>query len=278
MKIAIVGLGLIGGSIAKSIKAKTSHSVFATDINDETMLLARMHGAYDKALTDENLGECDLVILALCPESALNWARENASKMREKAVICDVCGVKRAVFDEFSKIADENGVYYVGTHPMAGKERGKFQNSSTDLFDGASMILVPSKNAPPALIEEVANLSLDIGFARNVFSNPEDHDRIIAYTSQLPHIISSSYVKSPEAQLNRGFSAGSFKDISRVALLDENMWTELFLDNGDFLGEQIDIIIEHLQKYAAAIKTKDADTLRALLKEGRELKSTAGGN
>ncbi len=278
MKIGIVGLGLIGGSIAKCLKTKTSHTVYATDINEETMLLARMLGSYDSPLSDGNIGECDIVILALCPSTALNWAQENAHKIAKNAIVADVCGVKRAVFDELSAIAKENGFYYIGTHPMAGKERGKFQNASDDLFNGASMIIIPGKDTPPESIETFSVLCLDIGFARNVFSDCESHDRIIAYTSQLPHIISNAYIKSPEAQLNRGFSAGSFKDLSRVALLDENMWTELFLDNADFLGEQLEIFSENLKKYATAIKARDADTLRALLKEGRELKSTAGGN
>ena len=278
MKIGIVGLGLIGGSIAKSLKAKTSHTVYASDINEETMLLARMLGSYDAPLSDDNIGECDIVILALCPSTAVAWAQENAHKIAKSATLADICGVKRAVFDKLSTIAKENGFYYIGTHPMAGKERGKFQNATDDLFEGASMIIVPEESTPLDKVETFSALCLDMGFARNVFSDCESHDKIIAYTSQLPHIISNAYIKSPEAQLNRGFSAGSFKDLSRVALLDENMWTELFLSNADYLGEQLEIFANNLQKYADAIKAGDADTLRELLKEGRELKSTAGGN
>ncbi len=278
MKIGIVGLGLMGGSIAKSVKARTSHTVYATDINEETMLLARLCGAYDAPLTDENIGKCDLVIVALSPSAAISWAKENAPKMEKGAIISDICGIKRAVVPKFSEIAERNGLYYVGTHPMAGKERGKFQNSTNDLFVGASMILVADKNTPMSAMETLSTLATDIGFARNVFSTPDDHDRIIAYTSQLPHIVSSAYIKSPEAQLNRGFSAGSFKDLSRVALLDETMWTELFMANDDYLVEQLDILAENLQKYITAIKSRDAEALKALLKEGRELKSSAGGN
>ncbi len=278
MKIGIVGLGLMGGSIAKSVKARTSHTVYATDINEETMLLARLCGAYDAPLSDENIGECDLVIVALSPSAAISWARENASKMAKGTIISDICGVKRAVVPAFSEIAEKNRLFYVGTHPMAGKERGKFQNSSDDLFVGASMILVADKNTPMQAMETLSILATDIGFARNVFSGADDHDRIIAYTSQLPHIISSAYIKSPEAQLNRGFSAGSFKDLSRVALLDETMWTELFMSNDDYLIEQLDIIAENLQKYITALKSRDAEALKELLKEGRELKSSAGGN
>lgn len=278
MKIGIVGLGLIGGSLAKSIKSKTSHTVYAFDINEETMLLARMCGAYDKRLDDENLGECDLVILAIRPGDAVDWAKENASKIAKGAILTDVCGIKRAIVPEFKRIAKENGFFYVGAHPMAGKERGRFQNSTDDLFVGASLILVPDPDIPSGILGTLCEFSSDIGFARNVFSNPEEHDRIIAYTSQLPHILSSAYVKSPEAQKNRGFSAGSFNDLSRVALLDENMWTELFMANSDFLADQLDILSENLKKYSKAVKERDADTLKELLREGRELKSSAGGH
>lgn len=205
MKIGIVGLGLMGGSLAKSIKSKTSHTVYATDINQETMLLARLYGAYDAPLSDENVGQCDLVILALCPSVALNWAKNNAHKIAKKATVADICGIKRAINGELSDIAAQNGFYYIGAHPMAGKERGKFQNSSEDLFVGASMILVPGKDTPIAQIDSIATLSSDVGFARVVISSAEEHDRIIAYTSQLPHILSSAYIKSPEAQLNRDF-------------------------------------------------------------------------
>lgn len=278
MKIGVVGLGLIGGSIAKSIKSKTSHTVYAYDIDEETMLLGRLCGAYDAPLSDDNIGSCDTVILALCPNTAMSWASENAHKIAKGALLADICGVKRAVLPFFSSIASKNGFYYVGTHPMAGKERGKFQNSTEDLFVGASMILVPSESSNDTVLETLSTLSTDIGFARVVISSADDHDRIIAYTSQLPHILSNAYIKSPEAQLNRGFSAGSFRDLSRVALLDENMWTELFMENDDYLVEQLDILAENLQKYIDAIKKRDSEALRELLKEGRELKASAGGN
>ncbi len=278
MKIGIVGLGLIGGSLAKSIKARTSHTVYATDTNEETMLLARMCGAYDKPLDSTSIGECELIILALCPSVAISWTREHASEIAKGSILSDVCGVKRTVVPALTEIADKNEFYYVGAHPMAGKERGKFQNSTDDLFVGASLILTPDTSTPSSVLGTICELSSDIGFARNVFSTPEEHDRIISYTSQLPHVISNAYVKSPESHKNRGFSAGSFKDLSRVALLDENMWTELFMENRDFLSEQLDILIENLQKYSQAIKSGDADTLRELLKEGREIKSSVGGH
>ena len=161
---------------------------------------------------------------------------------------------------------------------MAGRERGGFTSSSEDLYVGASMILTPDKRTDMKLLETLQAFFLDLGFARLTFSQPEEHDRIIAFTSQLAHIVSSAYVKSPEAQRRRGFSAGSFQDMTRVARLDEDMWTELFLDDADYLIRELDILIHHLTDYSEALKARDAERVRALLKEGRELKAAAGGN
>ena len=161
---------------------------------------------------------------------------------------------------------------------MAGRERGGFTASSEDLYVGASMILTPDKRTDMKLLETLQAFFLDLGFAGLTFSQPEEHDRIIAFTSQLAHIVSSAYVKSPEAQRRRGFSAGSFQDMTRVARLDEDMWTELFLADADYLVKELDILVGHLTDYSDALKSRDAERVRALLKEGRELKAAAGGN
>ena len=161
---------------------------------------------------------------------------------------------------------------------MAGRERGGFTASREDLYVGATMILTPDKRTDMKLLETLQAFFLDLGFARLTFSQPEEHDRIIAFTSQLAHIVSSAYVKSPEAQRRRGFSAGSFQDMTRVARLDEDMWTELFLADADYLVKELDIFIRHLTDYSDALKSRDAERIRALLKEGRELKACAGGN
>ena len=253
MIVGIVGLGLIGGSMAKSIKNRTAHTVYGADLNAETMTMARMCGAIDAPLTAENLPECDLVLV-------------------------DLCGVKRTVVEAITPIAAEHGFAYIGGHPMAGRERGGFTAATDDLYVGASMILTPDARTDMQLLETLKAFFLDLGFAGLTFSDPEEHDRIIAFTSQLAHIVSSAYVKSPEAQKRRGFSAGSFQDMTRVARLDENMWTELFLDDADYLTDELDILIGHLQEYADALKSKDAEHLRALLRDGREKKATAGGN
>ena len=278
MNIGIVGLGLIGGSMAKSIKHRTSHTVWGIDLDHETMTMARMCGAIDAPLTDDNLPLCDLILVAIRPGVAIEWVRTNALLFSKSAILVDLCGVKRVVVDAIAPIAEEYGFAYIGGHPMAGRERGGFTASSDNLYEGASMILTPDKRTDMQLLETLKHFFLDIGFATLTFSTPEEHDRIIAFTSQLAHIASSAYVKSPEAQRRRGFSAGSFNDMTRVARLDEDMWTELFLDDADYLTRELDILVQHLTEYLDALKEKDAEKLRALLKDGREKKATAGGN
>ena len=278
MKVGIVGLGLIGGSMAKSVKARTAHTVYGADLDQETMALARMSGAIDGALTEETLPQCDLILVAICPGAAVRWVKDHAEQIAKSAILVDLCGVKRVVVEALAPLAEAHGFAYIGGHPMAGRERGGFTASSEDLYAGASMILTPDKRTDMQLLETLKAFFLDIGFAGLTFSDPEEHDRIIAFTSQLAHITSSAYVKSPEAQRRRGFSAGSFQDMTRVARLDEDMWTELFLDDADYLVKELDILIENLTAYSAALKSGDGSRVRALLKEGRELKATAGGS
>ncbi|MBR3268103.1 MAG: prephenate dehydrogenase [Oscillospiraceae bacterium] len=279
MNIAIIGLGLIGGSYAKATKSRTLHTVYGFDLDQEVMMFARMTGAIDKALTDELLESCDLVITALRPGAAIRWTTEHAEQLgKAHCILVDICGVKRAVVGKMAEIAQKSGFRYIGGHPMAGKEQGGFVNASESLFDGASMILTPDANTDLPTLEMLKNYFTDIGFAHLTFSNPDEHDRIIAYTSQLAHIVSGAYVKSPTAQKRRGFSAGSFRDLTRVARLDENMWTELMLDNREYLAEELRILIDNLKPYLEALETNDAEKLCACLREGRILKASAGGN
>ena len=278
MNVAIVGLGLIGGSMAKSIKNRTAHTVSGADLNSETMTMARMCGAIDAPLTEENLPQAELILAAIRPGAAIEWVRQHAPLISKSAILVDLCGVKRTVVASIAPVAEQYGFAYIGGHPMAGRERGGFTASTEDLYVGASMILTPDKRTDMRLLETLKAFFLDLGFAGLTFSTPEEHDRIIAFTSQLAHIVSSAYVKSPEAQRRRGFSAGSFQDMTRVARLDEDMWTELFLDDEDFLAKELDELIGHLTDYRNALQDRDAQRLHDLLKEGRELKATAGGN
>ncbi len=277
MNIGIIGLGLIGGSMAKAIREKTDHTVWGYDKNEETMFLAPMMGAVNGTLTDEKLASCDLILIAIRPDYAVQWVKDHADKIPAKAIVVDLCGVKRAVVCEIAPLARQYGFRYIGGHPMAGKEVAGFKNAASHLFDGASMILTPDDQTDLPLLETLRDLFYEIGFARLTFSTPEEHDRIIAYTSQLAHLTSSAYIKSPESQEQMGFSAGSFKDMTRVARLDEQMWTVLMMDNADFLSAQVDILIDHLKEYQQALHERDSEKLCALLKEGREMKEKAGG-
>ncbi|MBQ1434326.1 MAG: prephenate dehydrogenase/arogenate dehydrogenase family protein [Clostridia bacterium] len=278
MNVGIVGLGLIGGSMAKSIKAHTLHHVAGVDLDAETMTFARLCGAIDEKLDETNLGECDIILIAVRPGEAVKWVIENAENIDKKTVVIDLCGVKRAVTERVAPIARERGFSYIGGHPMAGRERGGFVNSTDGMFDGASMILTPDERTDAALLERLKIFFTDIGFGSLTFTTPEEHDRVIAFTSQLAHITASAYVKSPSAAKRRGFSGGSFRDMTRVARLDEQMWTELFLDNADNLTEELEIFIKNLNEYLYALKAADSTELIRLLKEGRLKKAEAGGN
>ena len=278
MNVGIVGLGLIGGSMAKSIKARTGHTVFGIARSEETLMMARMCGAIDAPLTDENLPQCDLILIAIRPAAAIEWVRRHAELISKSTVVVDLCGVKRVVVEGIAPIAEQYGFAYIGGHPMAGKERGGFTSATDDLYVGASMILTPDKRTDMQLLETLKTFFLDIGFAGLTFSDPEEPDRIIASTSQLAHHVSSASIMSPEAQRRRGFPAGSLRDMPRVARLDEDMWTELFLDDADYLTKELGELIRHLTEYQEALEARDAEKLRALLKDGREKKATAGGN
>lgn len=278
MTVGIVGLGLIGGSMAKSVKSRTEHIVLGLDKNTETMTMAKMSGAIDGDLTADNIGDCKLILAALPPKALLEWIEDNAKHLSKEAIFIDLCGVKRDICGQIAPIAASYGFSYIGGHPMAGKEVSGFLNADDQLFLGSSMILTPDERTDMRMLDFLKSFFLQIGFGQLTCSTSEEHDHHIAYTSQLAHITSSAYIKSPTAQLNRGFSAGSYKDMTRVARLDENLWTELFLANSDNLTNELELFIDNLSEYLSALKNGDAETLKKLLKEGRELKQTAGGN
>ncbi len=269
MKIGIIGLGLIGGSMARAIAKNTDHTVLGLDIHEDTMSKALLCGAVDARLTDSTLNECDVLLLALTPQVLVQEAARIAPLLKKGAVVVDLCGVKRAVYTVLSPLAREHGFLYVGGHPMAGREYSGFDNGSAALFEGASMILTPDDTTDIMTLSMLKELFLAAGFAELRFSDPDRHDRTIAYTSQLAHVISSAYVQSPTALMHSGFSAGSFKDLTRVALLDEDMWTALFLANKDHLSTELDRIIATLGAYSEALKAEDADRLHDLLRNGR---------
>jgi prephenate dehydrogenase len=275
VEIAIVGLGLIGGSIAKAVKKYTPHAVLGYDIDEKVLYKARLLDAVDGELTDERLSICDWLIVATCPQAAVEYVREHADRLKPGATVMDVCGVKRCVCEPLWKLADKRGFTFIGGHPMAGLEVGGFDHASAELFHDASMILTPPRGADMALLERLKKFWCALGFAGVTVSTPENHDRVIAYTSQLAHVASSAYIKSPTALDHIGFSAGSYKDMTRVAKLDPAMWTELFLENRENLLPELDGLIGRLSEYREALAADDAAKLSALLAAGREQKLTA---
>ncbi len=272
MLFGIVGLGLIGGSLARSIKFHSHHTVLGCDIDETALLQARAFGAVDGELTDDHLGQCDAVLIALYPQAAVDWALAHGKAFKPGALVIDCCGVKRYVCDRLFPAFRDAAFTFMGGHPMAGRERSGFSFSQDDLFENASMILCPLPGTPVEEIRRAKEIFLSIGFGRVRFTTPQEHDEMIAFTSQLAHVVSGAYVKTPLANKHRGFSAGSFKDMTRVARLNENMWTELFLENDDLLLNQVEGLIDRLTEYRDALRDRDGERLRVLLREGREMK------
>lgn len=277
MTVGVVGLGLIGGSIAKAIKYNTDNKVIGFDIDENVVLKARLLGAIDEEMTEQKISECDIIITGLYPEATKKYITDNARKFKKGAIVLDTCGVKEYVCEDMYHVARENGFTFIGTHPMAGLHLSGFEHSKVTMFSNASMLLVPSADTGINELEIVRKLFSAIGFTNIQNTTPEEHDRIIAFTSQLAHVVSNAYVKSPSAKLHKGFSAGSYKDLTRVAKLNEVMWTELFLENRENLIFEIDTIIENLTEYSKALKENNAQELEKLLRDGRICKEQIDG-
>ena len=277
MKIAIIGLGLIGGSLAKAFKAYTDNRVYGCDADAATLAYAKLSETIDEPLTDEILPECDLVIVAPYPNATIRVLSEKAPLIKKGALVIDTCGTKRKVCAACFALAETYGFTFVGGHPMAGIQFSGIKYSRADLFKGASMILVPPHLDDMAFLTGMKTLFLPLGFSKVVLTTPEKHDEIIAFTSQLAHIVSSAYIKSDTAKLHHGFSAGSYTDMTRVATLNDTMWTELFLENRDNLLHEIDNIVSALTDFRAALAADDGEKLSALLREGTQDKSRIDG-
>lgn len=272
--VGIVGLGLIGGSMARSVKKHTIADVYGYDLDPEAMALAEQVGAIDAPLTGENLKDCDLLMVAVAPHALVDWVRNHADLIGKETILVDLCGVKRYICENLAPIAKENGFLYVGGHPMAGKEVAGFTNSDAELYQDASMILCPDDTVSEDTLGTLKAFYLSLGFDEVVLSTPEEHDRIIAYTSQLAHAASSAYIKSPTSRQRMGFTAGSYKDMTRVARLDPEMWTQLLLENRDNMVRELQELVDNLDAYLDALKADDPAQLKKLFEEGRTLKVT----
>ena len=276
MTVGILGLGLIGGSLARAYH-DAGHRVLGCDRDTSTVQFAQMAHAVDAPLTEENIGSCELLLLAVCPQAAADYLEAMGDKIAKTAVVVDCCGIKRQICEAGFRLADKYGWLFVGGHPMAGTHFSGFKYSRADLFRGAPMVLVPPVFDDIRLLERVKALLAAPGFGSFSVTTAEAHDRMIAFTSQLAHIVSNAYIKSPEAGAHKGFSAGSYKDLTRVAWLNAPMWTELFLDNRDNLLRELDTIIANLQVYRDALAQNDAEALCAALEEGKRRKEEVDG-
>ena len=272
MNVGIIGLGLIGGSLAKSIRQHSSHTVLGCDLDPDVVTQALMSGAIEKELQSEQLGTCGLILVALYPGDCVRYISEHAAQFASSALVIDCAGVKRSVFEPILNVSRAHGWTYIGGHPMAGREFSGFGYATGTLFENATMILTPPADIAVETLELAKQFFLESGFKGVRITTPEEHDSMISYTSQLAHIVSGAYVKNPLSALHKGFSAGSFLDMTRVARLNETMWTELFLDNADLLTPALDDLIFRLSQYRKALADEDADALKALLKEGRVMK------
>ena len=276
MTVGICGLGLIGGSMAKAYTA-AGHTVLGYDRDESTLGYAKLAGIISDTLDDADIKTCDLIFIALYPEAAIEYLIHIAPHVGSKTVVMDLCGTKKQICDIGFRLADQYCFTFVGGHPMAGTQYSGIKHATATLFKNAPMVLVPQYCDDIYFLARIKHLLEPAGFGKITVTAAAEHDAMIAFTSQLAHVVSNAYVKSPTAQNHKGFSAGSYKDMTRVAWLNENMWTELFLENKAPLLFELDTIIASLTEYRNAISDGDADTLRGLLRDGRIAKEKVDG-
>lgn len=278
MTVGIVGLGLIGGSFAMTVRAdRPEDRILVCERSRKALDRARLLGLYDGLLDESSIREVDLLLLALYPRAAIAWLREHAAELSPHTVVVDCAGIKREICRVGGELSRIYGFRFVGGHPMAGREVWGIAAARDDLFIGASMILTPEGDASIELLSELKAFFLSLGFSRVVFSSPAEHDRIIAYTSQLAHVLSSAYISSPTAEEQRGFSAGSFRDMTRVAEINAEMWSEILISNREPLLCELDLLLEKLRELRQVISDRDESALLTMLAEGAERKKQYGG-
>lgn len=276
MKVGILGLGLIGGSLARAY-AKAGHRVFAHDRDASILEFAQLAGAVEAPLNQETIPQCDLILLAIYTGGCITWLEENAGSISPESLVMDCCGVKKEICDFAFPVAEKYGFTFIGGHPMAGSHQSGFKYSRSNLFQGSPMVLVPPRFDDARLLERAAEALAPCHFGKFSVTTAEKHDEMIAFTSQMPHIVSNAYIKSPTAAAHKGFSAGSYKDLTRVAWLNPQMWAELFLSNKENILRELDVYIASLRQYREAIAQEDQDRLIQLLEDGRNRKKEVDG-
>lgn len=276
MTVGILGLGLIGGSMARAF-AKAEHTVLATDTDASILAFAELAGAVHGKLDTASIGTCDLILLAIYPDGCIEWLRENAKFVSKSALVLDLCGVKEEICRTCFALAEEYGFTFIGGHPMAGSHNSGFKASRSNLFQGAPMVLVPPRFDDIQLLQRIKDCLAPCNFGSYSVCTAQEHDRLIAFTSQMPHVLSNAFIKSPTAKGHKGFSAGSYKDLTRVAWLNPRMWAELCMENRENMLFELDTYIAGLQAYRTALENQNTDALIALFDEGRRCKEEVDG-
>ncbi len=276
MNVGILGLGLIGGSLARAY-AKAGHTVFAANRDAQMFSFAKLAGAVHGRLDENTAGTCQLIFLAIYTDGSACWLEENAHLLAKDTLVIDCCGIKEEICRRCFPLAEKYGFTFVGGHPMAGSHRSGFKYSRSNMFQGAPMVLVPPRYDDIQLLERCKQALAPCGFGMFSVTTAQEHDKMIAFTSQMPHVISNAFIKSPTALHHKGFSAGSYKDLTRVAWLNPEMWAELFLTNRKHLLHELDFYINSLEAYRQALLTGDEEALIRLLDEGRLRKEEVDG-
>ena len=276
MKVGILGLGLIGGSMARAY-AVAGHTVYAADLDESTLSFAMLSGAVHGRLDEETIPACELLLLAIYPGGSAKWLEDNGRLVDSGALVLDLCGIKQEVCKRCFPVARKYGFTFVGGHPMAGSHFSGFKYSRADLYKGAPMVLVPPRFDDIDLLQRVKDAMAPCGFGMFSVTTAEEHDRMIAFTSQMPHVLSNAFIKSPTARQHKRFSAGSYKDLTRVAWLNAPMWSELFLENRENLLFELNTYLDTLTAYRDALEARDGERLTALLEAGKKAKEEVDG-
>lgn len=268
LTVTVVGLGLIGGSVARALKTSVK-AIYGVDCDNSVLKFAKEQNIIDEGYTNakEPLCKSDIVILCLYPNASLNFVRDNINNFKDNSILTDVVGVKSPLMKLYNE-TNPNFIY-IGGHPMAGREVSGFINSTDTMFNGANFIVTPPLGATEEQIKVVEKLAIAIGCATITRTTPENHDKIIAYTSQLPHVIATAMCDTPLLVKHKNFTGGSFEDVTRVAKINELLWTELFLNNSEYLIEEIDRFTNSLNDIKTAIKCGDNSKLMDIMRRVR---------
>jgi len=271
MNIAIVGLGLVGGSVAKSLKGFKNANVFGIDTNEKTLEKAKADEVIEDGFTSANniLDKIDLTIICVYPQALVKFINENANLFKPGSIVLDMAGVKEYVMEAAKESGITEKVNFIGGHPMAGREVGGYENSLDTLFKGSGFLIVPDENATTESVETVKDALKFMGFTSIKVTTAREHDETIAFTSQILHVIAVALSKNEYYYSDKAFKGGSFRDYTRIALINESLWSETLMENRKYLLKRIDEFEEEIRIIKQVLLDGDKLTLRNILKNDR---------